>query len=70
MHPGPIFVYVLEGELTVESEGETKTFKTGEIYAKDAGQAVTGMNLSLSDDLEILVFQIGDIGKPTMIKVK
>ena len=70
MHSGPIFVYVLEGELTVESEGETKTFKRGEIYAKDAGQAVTGMNLSLSDDLEILVFQIGDIGKPTMIKVK
>lgn len=70
MHPGPIFVYVLEGELTVESEGETKTFKTGAIYAKDAGQAVTGMNLSLSDDLEILVFQIGDIGKPTMIKVE
>ena len=70
MHTGPVFVYVLEGELTVVLDGETKTFKTGEIFAKDAGQAVTGMNLSLSDDLEILVFQIGDIGKPTMIKVK
>ena len=33
LHPGPVFVYVLEGELTVVLDGETKTFGAGELYA-------------------------------------
>jgi quercetin dioxygenase-like cupin family protein len=70
MHPGPVFVYVLEGELTVKLAGETKTFKAGELYAEDINAAMVGKNLSASDDLEFLVFQVGDIGKPMMIKVK
>ncbi len=70
MHPGPVFVYVLEGELTVELEGKTKTFKAGELYPEDINAAMVGKNLSASDDLELLVFQVGDIGKPMMIKVE
>ncbi len=70
MHPGPVFVYVLEGELTVELASETKTFKAGELYAEDINAAMVGKNLSATDDLEILVFQVGDIGKPMMLKVK
>ena len=69
MHTGPVFVYVLEGELTVVLDGETKTFKTGEMYPEDINTAMVGKNLSASDDLEILVFQVGEIGKPMMIKV-
>ncbi len=68
MHPGPVFVYVLEGELTVELEGETKTFKTGELYPEDVNASMVGKNLSGTDDLRILVFQVGDVGKPMMIK--
>jgi len=70
MHPGPVFVYVLEGALTVELEGETKTFKAGELYPEDINAAMVGKNLSATDDLELLVFQVGDIGKPMMIKVE
>ncbi len=70
MHPGPVFVYVLEGEITVELAGETKTFKAGELYAEGINAAMIGRNLSASDDAELLVFQVGDIGKPMMIKVK
>ncbi|TDJ18015.1 MAG: cupin domain-containing protein [Gammaproteobacteria bacterium] len=70
MHPGPVFVYVLEGELTVELASETKTFKAGELYAEDINTAMVGKNLSATDDLEILVFQVGDVGKPMMLKVK
>ena len=69
MHTGPVFVYVLEGELTVVLDGESKTFKTGEMYPEDINTAMVGKNLSASDDLEILVFQVGEIGKPMMIKV-
>ncbi len=70
MHPGPVFVYVLEGEFTVKLAGETKTFKAGELYAEGINEAMVAKNLSASDDLEFLVFQVGDIGKPMMIKVK
>jgi len=70
MHPGPVFVYVLEGELTIQLANETKTFKAGELYPEDIGAAMVGKNLSGTDDLELLVFQVGDIGKPMMIKVK
>jgi quercetin dioxygenase-like cupin family protein len=70
IHPGPVFVYVLEGELTVNLGGETKTFKAGELYAEDINTAMVGENTSSSDDLEILIFQVGDIGKPMMIKVE
>ncbi len=70
MHPGPVFVYVLEGELTVELAGKAKTFKAGELYPEDINAAMVGRNLSATDDLELLVFQVGDIGKPMMIKVE
>ena len=69
-HSGQVLVYVLEGELTVELAGGTKTFKAGELYPEDIDVAMVGKNLSASDDLEILVFQIGDAGKPMMTKVK
>ena len=69
-HPGPVFVYVLEGVLTVELEGETKTFSAGELYTEDINEAMVGKNLSASDDLEILVFHVGDAGKPMMVKVE
>ncbi len=67
-HPGPVYVYVLEGEFTVKTEGGTKTYKTGQLYPEALDQVMQGWNLSASDDLELLVFQVGDIGKPMMIK--
>ena len=70
MHPGPVFVYVLKGELTVELENGARTYKTGELYPEEINTAMVGKNISGTDDLEILVFQVGDIGKPIMIKVK
>ncbi len=70
MHPGPVFVYVLEGVLTVELDGETKTFSAGDLYPEDIDAAMRGKNLSGTDDLEILVFQVGEIGKPMMVKVE
>ena len=70
MHPGPVFVYVLKGELTVELDNETKTFKAGELYPEDINASMVGKNLSGSQGLEFLVFQVGEAGKPMMIKVE
>ncbi len=70
MHPGPVWVYVLEGVLTVELDGETKTFSAGELYPEDIDAAMTGRNLSGTDDLEFLAFQIGNVGELMMIKAE
>ncbi len=67
-HPGPVYVYVLEGELTVETEGGTETYKAGQLFPEALNQVMQGKNLSAADDLELLVFQVGDVGKPMMIK--
>ena len=67
-HPGPVYAYVLEGELTVETEGGTETYKAGQLYLEPLNNVMQGRNLSASDDLELVVFQVGDIGKPMMIK--
>ena len=68
-HPGPVFVYVLEGEFTVETEGKKRqTFKAGELYEEPVRQPMLGRNLSTTDNLKLLVFQVGDAGKPMMIK--
>ena len=70
IHPGATFVYVLEGELTIELESGVKTFKAGDLYPEEINMAMVGKNLSATDDLEILVFQVGDAGKPMMLKVQ
>jgi len=68
-HPGPVFVYVLEGELTVELDGVTKTFKAGELYPEDIDAAMVGRNMSTTDDLKLLIFHAGGIGKPEKVAV-
>ena len=70
-HPGPVFVYVLEGEFTIETEGKGRqTFKAGELYEEPIRNPMRGRNLSATDNLKLLVFQVGDAGKPMMIKAE
>ena len=69
-HPGNVFVYVLEGEFTVETEKGTLTVRAGELYPEVPGMVMQGKNLSTSVAAKLLVFQVGDTGKPMMIKAK
>ncbi len=69
-HPGDVFVYVLEGALTVETEKGVRTVAAGELYPEVAGMVMVGKNLSTSVATKLLVFQVGDTGKPMMIKAK
>ncbi len=69
-HPGPVYVYVLEGELTVKTEGGTETYKAGQLYPEPLNSVMQGKNVSGSNDLKLVVFQVGDIGKSMMIKAK
>jgi len=70
MHPGPVFVYILEGEFTVETAKGTKTFRAGELYPEEINAPMVARNPSGTDDMEVLVIQVGDMGQPMMIKVE
>ena len=70
-HPGPVYVYVVEGALTIETEGGgTQTVSAGGLYKEPLGQTMQARNLSTNDWTKIVVFQVGDEGKPMMIKAK
>ena len=70
-HPGPVYVYVVEGALNIETEGEgTRTISAGRLYKEPLGRTMRVRNLSTNDWLKIVVFQVGDEGKPMMMKAK
>jgi len=69
-HPGPVFVYVLEGELTIETEADIQTISAGELYSEELGQTMQAKNFSPKEAVKMVVFQVGDEGKPMMIEVK
>ena len=70
-HPGHVFVYVLEGEITLEMEGDAPlTLKAGELFQEPLGRVMRGKNLSADAWAKFVVFQIGDEGKPMMVKAE
>ncbi len=69
-HPADVFVYVLEGELTVETEKGVRTISAGSLYPEVPGMVMRGKNVSANNPTKIVVFQVGDTGKPMMIKAK
>ncbi len=46
------------------------TIPAGEIYPEVPGNVMVGKNLSTTDATKIVVFQVGDEGKPMMIKAE
>lgn len=70
MHPGHIFIYVLEGTVELALEGlPTQTLVAGEVAYELPGHPMVGRNASASEGARILVFQIGDIGAPLELPV-
>jgi quercetin dioxygenase-like cupin family protein len=67
-HPADVFVYVLEGALTVETEKGVQTISAGELYPEVPGMVMVGKNISADNPTKIVVFQVGDAGKPMMVK--
>lgn len=67
-HPGPVFVYVLEGELTVETEDGVQSFKAGEVFSEPIKRTMRGKNVNTAEPVKLLIFQVGDAGKPMMIQ--
>ncbi len=70
-HPGQVFVYILEGSLGMEIEGAApRKLEAGDVFQEPQGRTMRVRNLSSTDGVKFIVFQIGDAGKPLMIKAK
>ena len=68
MHPAPNFVYVLEGEITIEAEGHpARTYSAGQSFAESVNHWHNGFNRG-SAPLKILVVFAGEEGKPVTVR--
>jgi len=68
-HPGPVFGYVLEGELSTQVEGgQPATFKTGEVFFEPAGHVhVMARNPNKNKPVRFLAVVIGKQGSPSVL---
>jgi quercetin dioxygenase-like cupin family protein len=68
-HPGPVFGYVLEGELLTQVEGsEPSTYKPGQVFYEPAGHVhLMAKNPSKSKPTRFLAMIIGTQGSPSVL---
>ena len=70
-HPGHIFVYMLQGSIKIEVEGEpARVIGPGDVLHEIPERNMVASNISSTKGARFLVFQVGDIGKPLTVKVK
>ena len=69
-HPVPTYVYVLEGEVELQSEGgQPQQYKAGEAYIEALNHKHQLFNKS-SAPAKVLVVFVGEAGKPTTVAAK
>ena len=69
-HPGPEFIYILEGALTLQEDGkEPHTLKQGETMFNPAKRVHVGTNPSTSAPTKALVFLVVEKGQPPAVPV-
>jgi len=70
-HSGPVFVYVLDGKITIDTESTgRRTISAGELYQEPIGTKMQARNQSTTEPTKIIVFQVSEEGKPMMIETK
>jgi len=66
-HAGPVFVYVLKGNFSVEEEGKPRqTFKAGDLYEEPVGTPMQARVAETEGSVEILLIQVSKEGEPLM----
>jgi quercetin dioxygenase-like cupin family protein len=69
-HPVPVFVYVVEGTLTVQADGgEPREYPAGKAFIEDVNHWHQAFNKGTAP-VKILVVFMGEEGKPTTINAK
>jgi len=64
-HPVPVYVYVMQGTLEVQTEGKAvRTYKTGQAFLESVGHWHQAFNKT-KKPVKLLVVFMGEEGKPT-----
>ena len=67
-HPAHTFVYVMEGTITVESEGHSPvTARAGEVYQEAPGHVHEAKNLT-GGPVKLVVFRVHPKGQPITVR--
>lgn len=68
IHPGHVFVYVTEGTLDVDVEGEElRTVSAGGAFYELPDKPMVARTASADEGARFIVFQVGPTGEPVMI---
>jgi quercetin dioxygenase-like cupin family protein len=68
LHPGHVFVYVLEGAVDLVVDGEEPVrLSAGEAAYETPNKPMVGRNVSSTEGARLIVFQVGEAGKPLQI---
>jgi len=68
IHPGHVFVYVTEGAIEIDVEGqEPKTVSAGEAIYELPNKPMVGRTASADQGASFIVFQVGPAGEPLMV---
>ena len=69
-HPVPVFVYVLEGTLTVQADGgQPREYRPGQAFMEDVDHWHQAFNKETTP-VKLLVVFMGEEGKPTTVNAK
>ncbi len=67
LHPVPVYVHVLEGEIELRTEGgQPQRYKAGESFIESLNRKHQAFNVA-SGPSRLLVVFIGEAGKPTTV---
>jgi quercetin dioxygenase-like cupin family protein len=71
-HTGPVFAYILEGEIENQVDpDEPKTYNAGDFFYEPAMHVHRALrNLSKTEPAKLLIFEVGEKGKPFTIGAK
>jgi quercetin dioxygenase-like cupin family protein len=70
-HPGPELIYVMQGELTLESDGHPPvTLKVGQSAHIPPKHIHNAKNASTTEQVKVMVFLVGEKGQPLATPVQ
>jgi len=70
-HTGDVFLYILEGELVLDVEGQDpQTLGPGKAYHESVEKVMTAHNPSTTQAAKVIIFQVGAKDEPLMIKAE
>lgn len=68
IHPGHVFVYVTEGSIHIDVEGEEpRTVSAGNAFYELPDKPMVARTASADEGARFIVFQVGPAGEPLMV---